>query len=396
LNPFREKIQMILHGKLTENNKMTTLHIEGEKISRVEPFRKREGLDRTDPDLYIAPGFFDPQVNGFAGIDFNDKDLMPEDVHHAAQAISVTGVTTFFPTLITASFERLVHQLKILKEAIEKDPLVSKICKGIHLEGPYISSKEGPRGVHPPEFIRPPRWDEFEKFQEACGGRIKLITLAPEKDGSLDFIEKAVSKGVLVAIGHTEASEGILEAAYEAGAKLSTHLGNGMGNNFHRHRNPFQKQLAMDGLMATIITDGIHLPDYVVKNIVGAKGPERILLCTDAISAAAHPPGKYRLADLEVEVGEDGRTRLVGTDALAGSTLSIPKAITNVLKFTGIDLGTAIKMVTENGRKLFPEMIGTISPDQPANLVLFRFNGEVKTETTFLRGEEIKPISNSH
>jgi N-acetylglucosamine-6-phosphate deacetylase len=95
-------------------------------------------------------------------------------------------------------------------------------------------------------------------------------------------------------------------------------------------------------------------------------------------------------------VGEDGRTRLVGTDALAGSTLSIPKAITNVIKFTGIDLGTAIKMVTENGRKLFPEMIGTISPDQPANLVLFRFNGEVKTETTFLRGEEIKPISNSH
>jgi N-acetylglucosamine-6-phosphate deacetylase len=223
-----------------------------------------------------------------------------------------------------------------------------------------------------------------------------LITLAPEKEGSLDFIEKAVSKGVLVAIGHTEASEGILEAAYEAGAKLSTHLGNGMGNNFHRHRNPFQKQLAMDGLMACIITDGTHLPDYVVKNILRAKGPERILLCTDAISAAAHPPGKYRLADLEVEVGEDGRTRLVGTDALAGSTLSIPKAITNVIKFTGIDLGTAIKMVTENGRKLFPEMIGTISPDQPANLVLFRFNGEVKTETTFLRGEEIKPISNSH
>ncbi len=385
---------MILYGKLTEDDQVITLHIEGEKISRMEPFRKKLGLTKEDPDLYIAPGFFDPQVNGFAGIDFNDKDLMPEDVHRAVWAISATGVTTFFPTLITASFERLVHQLKILKEAIEKDLLVSKICKGIHLEGPYISSKEGPRGVHPPQFIRPPRWDEFEKFQEACGGRIKLITLAPEKDGSLDFIEKAVSKGVVVAIGHTEASEDILEDAFEAGARLSTHLGNGIGNNFHRYRNPFQKQLSMDGLMASIITDGIHLPNDVVKNIVRAKGPERILLCTDAISAVVRPPGKYRLADLEVEPGEDGRTRLVGTDALAGSTLSIPQAITNVIKFTGIDLGTAIKMVTENGRKLFPELIGTMAPDQPANLVLFRFDGEVKIVKTFLMGEEIQPVLN--
>ena len=380
---------MILYGKLTEDDRIITLHIEGEKISRIEPFRKKLGLSKGDPDLYIAPGFFDSQVNGFAGIDFNDKDLLPEDLRRAAQAISATGVTTFFPTLITASFERLVQQLKILKEAIEKDLLVSKICKGIHLEGPYISSKEGPKGIHPPQFIRPPRWDEFEKFQEACGGRIKLITLAPEREGCLDFIEKAVSKGIVVAIGHTEASEDILEAAWKAGARLSTHLGNGMGNNFHRHRNPFQKQLAMDGLMASIIIDGIHLPDYVVKNIVRAKGPERILLCTDAISAAAQPPGKFRLSDLEVETEEDGRTRLVGTDTLAGSTLSMQKAITNVIKFTGIDLGTAIKMVTKNGRKLFPEMIGTISPDQPANLVLFRFDGEVKIEKTFVIGEEV-------
>jgi N-acetylglucosamine-6-phosphate deacetylase len=386
---------MILNGKLIGDDQIITLHIEGEKISRVEPFRKREELDKTDSDLYIALGFFDPQVNGFAGIDFNDKGLTPGDVHRAARAISATGVTTFFPTLITTSFERLIHQLKILNEAIERDSLVSKVCKGIHLEGPYISSKEGPRGVHPLQFVRSPQWDEFERFQEACGGRIKLITLAPEREGSLDFIKKAVSKRVVVAIGHTEASEDILEAAYEAGAKLSTHLGNGMGNCFARHRNPFQKQLAMDGLMASIITDGIHLPDYVIKNIVKAKGLERILLCTDAISAAAQPPGKYRLADLEVEAGEDGRTRLVGTDFLAGSTLSMPKAITNIIKFTGIDLGTAIKMVTENGRKLFPEMIGTISPDQPANLVLFRYREEVIIERTFLRGKVIWSISNS-
>jgi len=334
---------------------------------------------------------FDSKVNGFAGVDFNAKDLTPDDVHRAAQAISATGVTTFFPTLITASFERLLHQLKVLKAAIENDPFVSKTCGGIHLEGPYISSAEGPRGVHPVQFIRPPQWEEFERLQEACGGRIRLITLAPEKEGSLHFIEKAVSKGVVVAIGHTEASEEILDAACEAGARLSTHLGNGIGNLILRHRNPFQKQLGMDGLMASIIADGIHLPDYVVKNIVRTKGPERILLCTDAISGASQPPGRYRLTDLEVETGKDGRTRFVGTDSLAGSTLSMPKAIANVIKFAGIDLRTAIKMATENGRKLFPEMIGMIAPDQPANLVVFRFDGEVKIEKTILMGEEVLP-----
>jgi N-acetylglucosamine-6-phosphate deacetylase len=334
---------------------------------------------------------FDSKVNGFAGVDFNGKNFTPHDVHRATQAISATEVTTFSPTLITASFERLLHQLKILRESIENDPFVSKMCKGIHLEGPYISSTEGPRGVHPSQFIRPPRWDEFEKFQEACGGRIKLITLAPEKEGSLHFIKKAASSGVVVAIGHTEASEEILDAACEAGARLSTHLGNGMGNYFHRHRNPFQKQLAMDGLMASIIADGIHLPDYVIKNIVRSKTPERVLLSTDAMPAAAQPPGKYRLADLEVQVEPDGRTRLVGTDSLAGSTLSMPKAISDVIKFAGIDLRTAIKMATENGRKLFPNMIGTIAPNQPANLVVFRFDGEVKIEKTILMGEEVLP-----
>jgi N-acetylglucosamine-6-phosphate deacetylase len=382
---------MILRGKLTEDDRQTTLHIESGKISRIEPLQERSRLGREDLNLYISSGFFDPQVNGFAGVDFNSKNLIPEDIHRAAHAILTTGVTTFFPTLITTSTERLIGQLSILREAIECDPLTSKVCKGIHLEGPYISSSEGPRGIHPPQFIRRPKWNEFEKFQGACGGRIKLITLAPEKKGGFDFIRRAVSNGVIVAIGHTGATEEILDKAYEAGARLSTHLGNGMGNKFPRYRNPFQKQLAMDGLMASIIADGIHLPDYVVKNILRAKGPERLLLCTDAIAAAMQPPGTYRLADLEVEVLEDGRTRWGKTGALAGSTLTIPKAITNLMKFTGIELGTAVKMASENGRKLFPEMIGTLVPDQPANLVIFRFDGEVKVERVFLMGEEIWP-----
>ena len=381
---------MIIRARSTEDNRTISIHIEGDKISQITPFQERSGLkDRSD--LYIAPGFFDPQVNGFAGIDFNEKSLLPEHVRLAAEALSHTGVTTFFPTLITASFEKLCRQLRVLRESIENEPFVSRVCRGIHLEGPYISSAEGPSGIHPSQFIREPNWDEFERFQEASGGRIRLITLAPERQEGLDFIEKAVANGVIVAIGHTAASEEILEAAYQAGARLSTHLGNGIGDKFPRYRNPFQKQLSMDGLMATLIADGYHLPDYVLKNIVRAKGPERIMLITDAISAAAQPPGMYRLADLEVEVGEDGRTHLTGTGSLAGSTLSIPKAISNVIKFAGINLGAAVKAASENGRKLFPELIGTIAPGQPANLVLFRFKEEIKIEKIVLTGEEIQP-----
>jgi N-acetylglucosamine-6-phosphate deacetylase len=388
----KEEEQMRINGKLPEDDRMITLSIDGDKITQIGPFQPGPGRSGVGSDLFISTGFFDPQVNGFAGIDFNDKNLMSEDVHRAAQAISATGVTTFFPTLITASFERLMHQLKILKKAMEEDSLVSNICKGIHLEGPYISSQEGPRGIHPLQFIRSPRWDEFEKLQEASGGRIKLITLAPEKDGALDFIEKAISKGVVVSIGHTAASEDILEDGWKAGARLSTHLGNGMGSIIDRYRNPFQKQLSMDGLMASIITDGLHLPDYIIKNIVRAKSPQRIILCTDAVSAAAQPPGKYQLADHELNAEGNGGARLAETDTLAGSTLSIPKAITNVVKFTGISLGTALKMATENGSKLFPEVIGTISPGQPADLVLFRWNGKLMIERTLLRGQEVLSV----
>jgi N-acetylglucosamine-6-phosphate deacetylase len=148
----------------------------------------------------------------------------------------------------------------------------------------------------------------------------------------------------------------------------------------------------MDGLMASIIADGIHLPDYVLKNIVRAKGPERILLCTDAMAGSAKPPGKYWLANLEVEVSKDGTAQWGKTGSLAGSTLTIPKAITNIIKFAEINLGVAVKMATENARKLFLDMIGTISPGQPANLVLFRFDGDIKVERVFLMGEEINTI----
>jgi N-acetylglucosamine-6-phosphate deacetylase len=382
---------MLLQARRPDDNLPIELYLEEGHISRLSTVEQRGGSRDCDPDLYIAPGFFDPHVNGFAGIDFNATGLLTDHFYRAARAVASTGVTAFFPTLITAPPERLLKQVETLYAILDTDPFLSRICPAIHLEGPFISPLDGPRGIHPRKDIRPPRWDEFQALQEASHGKIRLITVAPEQDGALRFIERAAESGVVVAIGHTAASEEVLDAALSAGAALSTHLGNGMGMPRERYRNVFQKQLAMDGLMATVIADGIHLPDYVVKNIIRAKGEHRVLLTTDAISAAHRPAGHYRLGELELASAGDGAVRLAGTTSLAGSTLSLPQAITNVIKYGGTGLAAAIRMVTENGRRLFPTLLRAMTERQPANLVLFRFEKEIKIEKVYFMGETIDP-----
>jgi len=283
----------------------------------------------------------------------------------------------------------MLRQLRIIGGALRKDPLLWKMCLGIHLEGPYISPEEGPRGVHPREFIRLPQWKELERFQEACGGLIKCLTLAPEVKGAIPFIKKAAAHGMIIGIGHTDACEEVLDVAVQAGARLSCHLGNASSKAPFHHQDPIQKQLAMDQLMASIITDGIHLPPDVVNNYVQAKGTDRILLTTDSMAGAGAPPGRYTLGDLGVEVGPDRAARLAGTSRLAGSTLTMDRAITNVIRFAGIDLPSAIHMAAKNAQKLFAEVGGEIVPGQSADLVLFEYQKELVVRSTWIVGEKI-------
>jgi N-acetylglucosamine-6-phosphate deacetylase len=283
----------------------------------------------------------------------------------------------------------MIHQLKIMADALRNDSLLQKMCLGIHLEGPYISPEDGPRGVHLREFVRLPKWEELERFQEVCEGRIKCMTLAPEVKGAIPFIEKAVARGMVIGIGHTNASEEDLEEAVQAGARLSCHLGNATPKPLPHRQNLIQKQLAMDQLVASIITDGIHLPFYVMKNYVRAKGIDRIVLTTDSMAGAGASPGRYTLGDLEVEVGPDRTARLVGTSRLAGSTLTMDRAITNVIRFAGIDLASAIQMAAKNAQKLFPEVGGEIIPGHSADLVLFEYQRELVVRSTWINGEKI-------
>ena len=380
---------MILQGKIPATEDQVNIEIAGEKIVRVEP-SPTGAPDCGGAGSFICPGFFDPQVNGFGGGDFNGRSLTADDLHRAALALASSGVTAFFPTLTTAAAEKTIARLRLLSRAGEKDPLWRRMAIGIHLEGPYISPEEGFRGAHPPEHIRPPRWEEFEQFQEVAEGKIRLLTLAPETEGALAFIEKAVKMGVIIGLAHTNASEEILEDAYRAGARISCHLGNGAHLFLPRHRNPIQKQLAMDGLMASLIVDGVHLPDYVVQNFVRAKGAGRVLLTTDSMAGAGAAPGRYTIGEVEVEIKESGGSaRLPGTPYLAGSTLTMDRAITNVIRFAQVPLAAALQMAGKNGERLFPEAGREVQPGNPANLVLFSYREKMMIRGVWVHGEKV-------
>ncbi len=380
---------MIIQGKIPGTESAVNIVIEKGKVVRTDPYRKEICCDFGGTNLYVCSGFFDPQVNGFAGVDFNSPRLTPEGLHQAALSLASTGVTRFLPTLITSSHERMLCQLKIVAGALRKDSLLQKMCLGIHLEGPYISPEEGPRGVHLLEFVRLPQWGELEKFQEACEGRIRCVTLAPEVKGAIPFIEKAVTHGIVIGIGHTHATEKDLEQAVQAGARLSCHLGNAPSALSSRYRNLIEKQLVTDQLMASIIVDGIHLSPDVVRHYVWTKGIDRMVLTTDSMAGAGAPSGKYTLGDQEVEVTSDGAARSVNTSRLAGSTLTMDRAITNVIHFAGIDLASAIRMAAKNEQKLFPEVRGEIISGDPADLVLFEYERGLAIRSTWIEGEKI-------
>jgi N-acetylglucosamine-6-phosphate deacetylase len=286
------------------------------------------------------PGLFDLQVNGFGGIDFNEPDLASDRVAEAVERMRATGVTRCLPTLITSSFARFAASARAASRAD------SSAIAGIHMEGPYLSPEDGARGAHPRAHVIPASVDDFARRQDAAGGRIVLVTLAPEVPGAVALIEHLVASGVRVAIGHTAAEPSQIRDAVAAGATLSTHLGNGCAQMLPRHPNVIWEQLAADALMASLIVDGHHLPPSTVKAMVRAKGARRTILVTDAIAAAGCRPGRYSIGGVDCELGEDGRVSLPGTPYLAGSSLTMDRAIVNTVRFTGLPIDEVIPMAS--------------------------------------------------
>ena len=378
-----DKNSMIIEGILYTNKKPVSIEISDGKIIRI-----KQGKKSTDgPQLIVAPGLVDIQINGYTGIDFSDPDLTAEDLKKVVAGQWEIGVTTIFPTVTTNDHEYLMNSFKALSNALT-DPKVSVSVPGFHLEGPYISPEKGFRGAHPEKYIRLPDLQEFKQYQEAANNMIRLITVAPEFDGSIPLIRYCTDNDVVVSLGHHNGTAEEITEAVDAGASLSTHLGNGCANLIHRHNNPIWPQLADDRLSASIITDGFHLNKEEVRTFYKVKGDELTILVSDAVDLAGLPPGEYTRWGETLILTPDV-VKFPAENVLAGAASPISKCVGNMMRFTGCSLESAINMASRNPARLMGlDDIGEIQEGKRADLILFTQEGsEIEIHQTFVNGE---------
>jgi N-acetylglucosamine-6-phosphate deacetylase len=322
----------------------------------------------TEADDYLAPAFWDLQINGRWGISFSDPDLTVDQVTRIIRAQSQLGTARLCPTLITAPQADMLHGVRTIAEACSIHADVARRVVGIHLEGPSISAVDGYRGAHPLKSVRGPFLDEFLQLHEASNHQIKIITLAPERPGAIEFIREVTALGVIIAIGHTSADRDTILAAVEAGATLSTHLGNGIASPLSRHPNPIWDQAAEDQLWASLIADGHHLGPSILKSLVRAKTPERVVLVSDASPLAGLPPGVHGAW----EVDPSGKIVVAGTPYLAGSNQGIEVGVNHLIDQAGLTLEQAIDSATIHPARLLGKPEPKLEAGHLANLIRFR------------------------
>ena len=361
---------MIYSGRSPETDELLHVHEDNGVIVKVE----KTGRSHGGP--YIAPGMIDLQVNGFAGVDYNSPDTPQGEIARSIEVIRRTGVTRFFPTVITGSHENITGSLGNLARAKRELSNGNSLVR-FHVEGPWISPVDGPRGAHPKEHVRAATVDEWKRFEEAAEGHIGILTLAPEQEGALSLIEYVAEQGrAVVALGHTNADTSRIKDAIRAGATMSTHLGNGSHQVIARFPNYILDQMASDELCAGLIVDGIHLDPSFVKIAVRAKGLDQCILVTDAVAPAGCPPGIYRIGHLEVELTPENRVELTSSRRLAGSALTMDSGLAKLIQFAEISLCEALKTATTNaarharidGRQCF------LDPGDLADLILFDYD----------------------
>ncbi len=362
--------------------------LDGPRIVEVTSRSTRplpEGIQPIDfGDSILAPGYVDIHIHGGAGHDVMSTD--PAALPAVEQLLAKHGVTSYLPTTVTASGDHILSALDRLATAIETAERDSDSRGrraqpvGIHLEGPFISFER--RGVHPPQDLLPPTLPVFERFWQAARGRIRMMTIAPELEGARAVIAEAVRCGVCVSLGHSDSKLHDTRAAIEAGARHATHAFNAMRPLGHREPGIVAAVLTDPRLSADIIADGIHLDPTIVELFLKMKGPEAAVLITDATAATGMPDGRYRLGWFEVEV-KNGMCTAEG--ALAGSVLTMDRAVRNVTKFAGWDLQQALRLATLNPSKVVGlSNRGKLEAGAEADILVLSSSGEVRT--TFVRG----------
>ncbi|QNK55792.1 N-acetylglucosamine-6-phosphate deacetylase [Paenibacillus sp. PAMC21692] len=338
----------------------------------------------------IAPGLVDLQINGYGGYDFNTLPIPEEAISEAVRKLWEQGVTSFYPTVITNSGEAIQAAMETIARVCGQDAAAARGVAGIHLEGPFISPHDGVRGAHNRDYVRPPDWELFSRWQEASGGRIRIVTLSPEWPESVPFIERCVKHGITVSIGHTSATAEQIQAAVEAGARMSTHLGNGAHLMLPRHPNYIWEQLAQDRLWSCVIADGFHLPDQVLKVVLKVKG-EQAMLVSDAVSLSGLPSGAYTThVGGEVVLTPEGKLHLASNERiLAGSAQMLLWGIEHLTNRGLAELAEAWDMasVRPAGFMKLSAAAG-LAAGAPADFVLYRRDDErIRLEQTYKSGE---------
>lgn len=382
--------QQQIEGLLYSDAKPVSIKIKDGVITEIKRISK---LSDENKSVYIAPGLIDNQVNGFTGISFSgeegEAELNEEGILKATKALWQKGVTTYFPTLTTSSQSSLLRNFSCLARVKNNESLMGSIA-GFHLEGPYISPVAGYRGAHPEKYIRIPVWTGFQELYRASGNNILTITVAPEVEGGLEFISKCTDLGIIVALGHHNASASMVEKAVENGARICTHMGNGMANTINRHINPLWPQLSNDKLMISIICDGFHLNPEEIRVFYKVKGPDKIILTSDVTQYAGMTPGIYKNEMGEdIELTSEGELKYPAQNVLYGSASSLDVGIGHVMQVTSCSLADAIQMASINPARLYGlNDRGALEPGKRADLIVFTMdNFKMRIIRTFVRGK---------
>lgn len=322
-------------------------------------------------DHWIAPGLVDLQVNGFGGIDLNDSAVTPDAVARLCRLMWQHGVTAWLPTIVTNSETSIIAALAAIAQARRADPRVAHSIPGIHVEGPFIAPNDGPRGAHPAAHVRAPDLVEVGRWQDACEGLVSMITLSPHWADAPAVIAALTAQGINVALGHTDATPAQIHAAADAGAVLSTHLGNGAAAMLPRHPNMIWAQLADDRLTAGFIADGHHLPPDTFRAMLRAKGPGRAFLVSDAVALGGMAPGLYDAPiGGRVELRADGWLGTPGTVYLAGAARPLCDDVAIAADMAGISLAEALALATTAPGR-FAAGRGRLQPGLPGDAILF-------------------------
>ena len=343
--------------------------IEGGRIASISP---RAAVELpTDarvldfPSATLAPAFFDVHIHGAMGHDV--MEATPAALGAMGSFLAAHGTGSFLATTVTAPLDATLRSLSGLAKLLAEPPKAGQAQPiGIHLEGPFLSHAK--RGVQPAEHLLAPDIATFDRLFEAAEGRIRLMTLAPELPGAVELTAHATARGVRVSLGHSNATAAETQAAIAAGAASATHIFNAMRPLDHREPGILGTVLTNDALFAELICDGIHVAPEIVKLWWRSKGAERAILVTDAISAAGMPDGEYRLGDFEVQVANG---RAMANGVLAGSVLTLDRALTNFMEFTGAPLEQALRLLTVNPAAMIGlgNQAGSLAVGEAANLV---------------------------